>query len=149
MINKDVKKINHMIENRLWLLDIILKVYFAYMTFFDKPFWCQKRSATVTNDCTQDIYGNDYNLWTPLPFRAGNSSAPAMLIMLYFILKHYAVYLNLNAFKKISKSARLTRLIFMTGLGLLHFLFHFLVRDNVVTTDTCSIIRLLFIITLM
>lgn len=55
-------------ERKLWLLDLILILYFIFITYFEKPFWCIKKGDFMVNECTEDIYGNTYNLLFYLNF---------------------------------------------------------------------------------
>lgn len=138
-----------MLEDQLWFVDSILKIYLWYLIAFDKPHWCYQRRDTVTSDCVNDLYGNDYNLWMPLPFTMQSSFPTSMSIMFYFMIKQYIIFFNLNAFGKNYRSARLNKLLVLTFLGLSYFLFYFLMKDKVFDIDICSLFRLLFFITLV
>lgn len=144
-MSRDAKLVYNIVETRLWVLDYILSFYFAYITFFEKPFWCIKKSALVSDDCREDIYGNDYNLWTPLDIIKYNTFIPTTLIMIYFICKKYVIYVNIESERRIYKSARFNRLIVLTFLGLTHLLFYFFAKDGIFNINICSLIKVIFL----
>lgn len=148
ILSADARKFNAVLEKKFWVLDYLFRVYLCYISFFEKPFWCTKKSELIASDCTEDIYGNDYYLWQPLPFVMYDTFLPTTIIMLYFICKHYSVYINMDPDARIYRSSRFYRIIGLMLVGLSHFLFYFFVNDGVFSLNVCSLLKLLYLIML-
>ena len=42
-MSKNLRRIQNIMERKLWPIDILLGVFLIKLTFFEKPFWCIKR----------------------------------------------------------------------------------------------------------
>ena len=83
-------------EHKLWMLDSLLIFILIYITFLEKPYWCIKKGLLMTNDCTEDIYGNEYDMIYLIRFNMKNTFLFSSFIMVYFNLKYYIIYLNMR-----------------------------------------------------
>ena len=138
-------EIRNLMEKKLWIVDSILLIYFVYLTVFNKPYWCTARQMIMTDNCSEDIYGNNYHLWSIFPFISINTFIASTFIMTYFNIKYYIVYKNLRQNVLMFNSARKTKFALITISNFLHFTLYFLTKDNIVTFDACSIIKVLFL----
>ena len=107
------------------------------------------RKNLMTDDCSEDIYGNNYHLWALFPFISRGTFIVSTFIMLYFNVKYYVIYKNLRRNINLLSSTRKTKLVLISMLNLLHFLFYFLAKDNIVKIDICSIIKVIFLFIIM
>lgn len=135
-----------LLEHKLWLFDFIFIIYFTYLTLFNKPQWCTARNMLMTDNCAEDIYGNNYYLISFTPFVERDVFMLTMLIMCYFNAKYYGIYRNLRRNVEILSSTRKTKLMLISALNLAHFTCYFLTRDNMVKLDLCSVIRIVFLL---
>lgn len=142
-------RIRNLMEKKLWLLDFSLILYLIYLTLFNKPHWCITKRSHMTDDCSEDIYGNSYHLWNLFPFINDGTFLISTFIMLYFNAKYYIIYKNLRQSVNVYDSARKTKLVLVSVLNLLHFLFYFLAKDNIIRIDGCSIIKVIFMFIIM
>lgn len=142
-------RIRNLMDKKLWPIDFCLIVYFIYLTIFNKPHWCIIRDNNMTEDCSEDIYGNGYYLWTPFPFIESGTFLVSTAIILYFNVKYYIIYKNMRQNINILSSARKTKLVLISMLNLLHFMFYFLTKDKIITIDGCSIIKVFFLLIVM
>ena len=68
-----------------------------------------------------------------------------MFIMTYFNIKFYLQYSLLKQNASIYQSNRKIRLVVASSLNILHLLFYFLARDDIIGIDGCSLIKTLFV----
>ncbi len=47
-MSKNLRRIQDIMERRLWPVDILLGILLVKLTFFEKPFWCIKKGNKVT-----------------------------------------------------------------------------------------------------
>jgi len=139
----------NLMEKKIWFIDTILTLYFIYLTIFSKPYWCTVRKHLMTEDCSEDIYGNDYHIWSLFPFISSGTFLLSTFIMMYFNIKFYIIHKNLRNNIHMLKSTRKTKLALISILNVLHFLFYFLAKDNIITIDACSIIKFIFLFMIM
>lgn len=139
----------NLLEHKLWLFDLIFIIIFIYITVFNKPQWCVARKSFMTEDCSEDVYGNNYFLLSFLPFVEKGTFIIATLIMCYFNAKYYGIHRNLRKNVDILSSTRRTKLVLISVLNLLHFTFYFLTRDNIIKFDMCSVIKVVFLMIVM
>ena len=142
-------RMRDLLEHKLWFFDFIFIVYLSYVTLFGKPQWCSARSTFMTDDCSQDIYGNNYYLLGFVPFVQNSAFLISTLIMCYFNAKYYGIYRNLRKNIDILSSTRKTKLVIISVLNLLHFSFYFLARDNIISLDVCLLIKVIFLLVVM
>jgi len=142
-------RMRDLLEQKLWFFDLTFIIYLVYLTAFNKPQWCSSRKSFMTDDCSEDIYGNGYYLLNPLPFVDSGAFLISTLIMCYFNAKYYGIHRNLRKSVDILSSTRKTKLVLISVLNLLHFLFYFLTKDNIIKIDVCSIIRVIFLLVVM
>ena len=138
-------QLRNLMEKKLLLLDFFLIVYLVYLTLFNKPHWCNVKRSHMTEDCSEDIYGNAYHLWNLLPFIPNGTFMLSTLIMAYFNIKYYIIHKSIKQNINILSSTRKTKLVLVSTLNILHFLFYFLVKDRIIIVDGCSIIKVIFI----
>lgn len=148
-LSADVMRIKNLMERKIRFLDFLFIIYFCYLTFFDKPHWCEVRKERMTNDCSEDIYGNKYYLLSLFEFNNRNPFLKATFIMIYFNVKYYIIYVNIRKNVDILKSNRKTKLVIVTILNILHFLFYFFTKDEILKIDGCSIIKVIFLFVVM
>ena len=145
-MSKSGKRLKNIVEVKLWFLDTSLIVFLLYFTFFDKPYWCAQKRSLINNDCTEDIYGNQYNLVRFFEWGESPNFFLAVLIMIYFNIKSYLVCWNLANTVKLVHSRRRLKLILLTTINICHLLFFFLERDGVMTYNICNLFRSLFLL---
>jgi hypothetical protein len=144
-ISSDVNRIKNLVEKKLWLIDGLLLTYFVFLTYFEKPFWCSNRGGFMTDDCREDLYGNNYNLLLFFNYHSRYVFALSAGIMAYFNLKHLISYQVLKKAQSFEHSDRKKRLVLVSALSMLHVLFYFLTNDGVTGVDMCSVIRTVFL----
>lgn len=132
-------------EKKLWLIDFLLTLYLAYLTYFEKPFWCINKGDFMTNNCQEDIYGNTYNLLLFFNFHQKYIFLISSLIMAYFNIKYVVAYMAMKQTLKISESNRKLKLMLASTLNVLHFMFYFMAKDGIVSIDGCSIVKTIFL----
>jgi hypothetical protein len=47
-MSKNLRRIQNIMERKLWPIDILFGVLLVKFTFFEKPFWCLKRGNKMT-----------------------------------------------------------------------------------------------------
>ena len=146
---KDVMRMRNLLEQKLWPFDLSFILYFIYLTLFSKPQWCAARSQYMTDDCQMDIYGNGYYLLEPVPLVQRGVFVLPTLIMCYFNAKYYGIHRNLRKNVELLSSTRRTKLVLITLLNLMHFLFYFAQRDGIVALDVCLVIKVVFLMVVM
>lgn len=142
-------RIKNLMERKIRFLDFLFIAYFSFLTFFDKPHWCEIRNERMTTDCREDIYGNNYYLLDPFSSKSRNPFLKATFIMIYFNIKYYIIYVNIRKNVDVLKSNRKIKLVLVTLLNILHFLFYFFTKDQILTIDGCSIIKVIFLFVVM
>lgn len=142
-------RMRDLLEHKLWFFDFTFIVYLSYLVLFSKPQWCSSRATFMSDDCSEDIYGNNYYLLNFLPLVERGAFLVSTLIMCYFNAKYYGIYRNLRKNVEILRSTRKTKLMVLSVLNLLHFSFYFLARDNIINMDICLAIKVLFILVVM
>lgn len=132
-----------LLENKLWVLDYFLICYLVLITFFEKPQWCIARGSAMTDDCQEDIYGNKFFMINLISFTNKKVFLYSALIMIYFNLKHYVLFAAMQRVeaKGFLESDRKVRVTALTALNLLHFLFYFLIKDNIIAVDGPSLVK--------
>ena len=145
-MSKSGRRLKNIVEVKLWFLDISLLIFLIYFTFFDKPYWCAQKRSLINNNCTEDIYGNQYNLVRFFEWGESPNFFLAVLIMVYFNVKAYLVTWNLESSVKLVHSRRRLKLVLLTSLNICHLLFYFLERDGVMTYNMCNLFRTLFLL---
>jgi len=142
-LSKNVVRIKNVMENHLWLLHVFLLTYFSYLSFFEKPYWCNQKGNSVTPNCSEDIYGNQYHLLLSFNFHENYIFLICTIIMLYFNLKFYVSYMNIGIASTSKK--RMMRLLGVSILNLAHILFYFMIKDGIITFDGCLFVKTLFL----
>ncbi len=132
-------------EKKLWVLDCIFITYFIFLSFFEKPFWCSQMGHKMSNDCSEDIYGNEYNLLLSFDLHQNYVFLITTFIMIYFNIKFYISYMNLKKVTRLFKSRRKLRLVSATFLNAFHIMFYFMARDNILNIDGCALARTFFL----
>lgn len=145
-MSKSGKRLKNIVEVKLWFLDTSLKIFLIYFTFFDKPYWCAQKRALINNDCTEDVYGNKYNLISFFEWGQSPNFFLAVLVMIYFNIKSYLVCWNLASTVKLVHSRRRLKLVLLTTINITHLLFFFLERDGVMNYNICNLFRTLFLL---
>ena len=145
-MSKSGKRLKNIVEVKLWFMDASLLIFLVYFTFFDKPYWCAQKRAFINNNCTEDIYGNNYNLIRLFEWGQSPNFFLAVLIMIYFNIKSYLVCWNLEGSVKLVHSRRRLKLVLLTSINIAHLLFFFLERDGVMTYNMCNLFRSLFLL---
>lgn len=125
-------------ERKLWFVDTMLILYFIFLTYLIKPYWCIKKGDLMVKDCSEDIYGNFYNLRLSFSYTSTHSFALCVGIMIYFNIKYFVVYSVLKQTNNnLLESNRKLKLVLASILNILHFLFYFLAKDNIIIRDGC------------
>lgn len=47
-MSKNLRRIQNIMERKLWPIDILLGLLLVKFTFFEKPFWCLKHGNKMT-----------------------------------------------------------------------------------------------------
>lgn len=97
----------------------------------------------MTPACSEDVYGNSYNLLMYFDFHKNNVFLICTFILLYFNLKYYISYKNIT--HRSTSTRRLIRLLFASILNVFHVLFYFMIKDNLISVDGCMLVRTFFI----
>ena len=97
----------------------------------------------MSSDCSEDVYGNKYNLLLFYNFHQGYNFLICTIIMLYFNFKYYIIYVNIKENQE--RSLRKSKMQIITILNILYGLFYFMIQDELLNNDYCLFIKILFI----
>ena len=97
----------------------------------------------MTPNCSEDVYGNSYNLLLYFDFHKDNVFIICSFIMLYFNLKYYVSYKNITYSS--TSTRRVIRVIVASILNVAHVLFYFMIKDELIKIDLCMIVKTFFI----
>ena len=97
----------------------------------------------MSDDCQEDIYGNRFYLINLLPFSNTKVFMYSSMILIYFNIKHYILYFAMKGVesKNFLECDRKIKVVALTVLNLLHFLFYFFVKDNILSIDGPSLVK--------
>lgn len=100
----------------------------------------------IKDECTEDIYGNQYNVVNFFQWTSGSNIFFVILLMLYFNIKSYLICWNLKSSIKLVDSRRRLKLVLLTFLNICHILFYFLEKDRVIDYNMCNLFRTFFML---